>query len=127
VTILRERHPFEGRALPVMGTIKRRGILLLLVVLPDGSRSLIPANWTDWEAVGLTDVLSTHGRRSPCFARLADLLHARAIVDALLGRCPPCKELSPASLCRFQAISSRHIPNTAATHTHEWLHEFLGS
>jgi len=44
VTILRERHPFEGRSLPVMGVMKRRGTLLLLVVLPDGSRSLIPAS-----------------------------------------------------------------------------------
>jgi hypothetical protein len=44
VTILRERHPFEGRILQVMSTIHRRGILLLLVVLPDGSRSLIPAS-----------------------------------------------------------------------------------
>jgi ABC transporter substrate binding protein len=35
-----------------MSTIHRRGILLLLVVLPDGSRSLIPANWTNWESAG---------------------------------------------------------------------------
>jgi len=27
VTILRERHPFEGRSLQVMGAIKRRGVL----------------------------------------------------------------------------------------------------
>src|SRR6266853_2656333 len=33
VRILRERHPFEGRALPVMGTVKRRGVLQLLAVL----------------------------------------------------------------------------------------------
>jgi hypothetical protein len=36
VTILRERHPFEGRSLAVMSAIKRRGTLSLLVVLPDG-------------------------------------------------------------------------------------------
>jgi hypothetical protein len=46
VTIQRERHPFEGRSLQLMGTVKRRGTLLLLVVLPDGSRSLVPASWT---------------------------------------------------------------------------------
>jgi hypothetical protein len=34
VTILRERHPFEGRSLAVMSVIKRRGTLSLLVVLP---------------------------------------------------------------------------------------------
>jgi hypothetical protein len=27
---------------------RRGGALLLLVILPDGSRSLIPASWTDW-------------------------------------------------------------------------------
>jgi len=37
VTIRRERHPFEGRSLMVMSTVKRRRTLLLLVVLPDGS------------------------------------------------------------------------------------------
>src|ERR1700687_320994 len=89
VMILRERHPFEGRSLQVMGAIKRRGILLLLVVLPDGSRSLIPASWTNWEAAGVAPKLSASrcGQRSPCLASLADLLHARVIVDALLSRC----------------------------------------
>ena len=37
----------------MMGAIKRRGVLLLLVVLPDGSRSLIPASWTNWEQLVL--------------------------------------------------------------------------
>jgi hypothetical protein len=88
VRILRERHPFEGHALPVMGTVKRRGVLLLLAVLPDGSRSLIPASWTDWKAVEVTDERSSCGteHRKACLAPLTDLLHARAIVDALLGR-----------------------------------------
>ena len=90
VTIQRERHPFEGRSLQLMGTVKRRGTLLLLVVLPDGSRSLVPAGWTDWKATTqAVDEPSTsgsgHGER--CLAPLTDLLHARAIVDALLGRC----------------------------------------
>jgi hypothetical protein len=89
VTIVRERHPFEGRSMQIMGVVKRRGTLLLLVVLPDGSRSLIPAGWTDWRTTGAVDNPSTSGseRREPCLAPLTDLLHARAIVDALLGRC----------------------------------------
>ena len=33
-----------------MRTMRRRGVLLLLAVLPDGSRSLIPASWSDWQA-----------------------------------------------------------------------------
>jgi hypothetical protein len=71
VRILRERHPFEGRALPVMGTVKRRGVLLLLAVLPDGSRSLIPASWTDWKAVEVTDERSNSGteHRKTCLAK----------------------------------------------------------
>ena len=74
--------------MPVMGTVKRRGVLLLLAVLPDGSRSLIPASWTDWKAVEVTDERSNSGteHRKACLAPLTDLLHARAIVDALLGR-----------------------------------------
>src|ERR1700730_12662877 len=89
VTILRERHPFEGRSLQVMGAIKRRGVLLLLVVLPDGSRSLIPASWTNWEAAGAAHELSASRcrPRAPCLASLADLLHPRVIIDALLSRC----------------------------------------
>src|SRR5258708_12954185 len=72
-----------------MGAIKRRGVLLLLVVLPDGSRSLIPASWTNWEAAGVAHKLSASRceQRAPCLASLADLLHARVIVDALLSRC----------------------------------------
>jgi hypothetical protein len=38
-----------------MGTIKRGGARLLLVLLPDGSRSLIPASWTDWNATEVAD------------------------------------------------------------------------
>jgi hypothetical protein len=70
-----------------MNTMKRRGILLLLVVLPDGSRSLIPASWTDWSAATNEPFESGSNRREPCLAPLADLLRVRALVDALLGRC----------------------------------------
>jgi hypothetical protein len=89
--ILRERHPFEGCSLVVMSAIKRRSALLLLVVLPDGSRSLIPASWTDWAGTGEDILPSRSEHRDSCLASLADLLHARGIVDALLGRCliPP--------------------------------------
>jgi hypothetical protein len=49
VMITREHHPFEGCALAVIGSIRRRGVLFALACLPDGSRVLIPAQWTDWE------------------------------------------------------------------------------
>ncbi len=57
MTITRKRHALEGRALPVISTIRRRGIHYLLAVLPDGSRSLIPSSWTDYnmQPVGPTD------------------------------------------------------------------------
>jgi hypothetical protein len=48
VTVIRRRHAFEGQTLSVIHAIKRRGALLVLVILPNGSRSLIPAAWTDW-------------------------------------------------------------------------------
>jgi Family of unknown function (DUF5372) len=96
VTITRERHPFEGQSLAVISSIRRRGVLLVLVVLPDGSRSLIPADWTDWKA--------EQARRTPAddagdgahdLGRLGDLLHLRKVMDALCGRhveSVPCKE-----------------------------------
>src|ERR1700730_5310985 len=94
LTITRERHAFEGQSLAVISSIRRRGVLLVLVVLPDGSRSLIPANWTDWNAA--------QARRTPAddagaqdLGRLGDLLHLRKVIDALYGRhveSVPCKE-----------------------------------
>src|SRR5205807_9077402 len=56
VTLTRRRHPFEGRSLRVLGSMRRHGAAELLVVLPDGSKRLIPAAWTDLEQPpGVTD------------------------------------------------------------------------
>ena len=46
VRLTRPRHPFEGRQLPVLGSMRRHGAAELLVVLPDGSKRLIPAAWS---------------------------------------------------------------------------------
>lgn len=46
-TVTRERHPLQGRALRVLGRMRRHGRLELLLELPDGSKCLIPAAWTD--------------------------------------------------------------------------------
>src|SRR5215471_1216550 len=82
VTIVRVRHPFEGRSLNVFGAMHRKGRLLLVLILPDGSKSLIPADWTDlgspMQSIG-TPAATTLGS-------LENLLQARAVVDALLGR-----------------------------------------
>src|SRR5580692_2229088 len=89
VTILRERHPFEGRVLLALGAVHRSGVALLLVVLPDGSRSLIPAGWTDLAAMPVAEpAAATENGRLHSLARLVDFLHARTILDALLSRVP---------------------------------------
>jgi hypothetical protein len=84
VTITRRRHAFEGQALAVIGTMRRRDIHYLLTVLPDGSRSLIPASWTDWkvEPLGGTPPIDADDAVHD-LGRLGDLLHLRKLVDAL--------------------------------------------
>ena len=78
MTIIRERHAFEGQSLAVISSIRRRGVLLVLVILPDGSRSLIPAEWTDWrpEPAGRTPADDV-GDDDHDLGRLGDLLHLR--------------------------------------------------
>jgi hypothetical protein len=100
VTITRERHAFEGQSLAVISSIRRRGVLFALVVLPDGSRSLIPANWTDWskEQANRTPA-DDAGNGSHELGRLGDLLHLRKVIDALHDRhvdSASCKESSHA-------------------------------
>src|SRR5207245_11628507 len=81
VTITRSHHAFEGQSLVVDGRVHRQGRAHLLLVLPDGSRSLIPAEWTDLRSSEDTPVANPSPRIS--LAPLSDLLHARTIVDAL--------------------------------------------
>src|SRR4029077_8575457 len=89
VTILRERHPFEGRVLQALGAVHRRGVALLLVGLPDGSRSLIPAGWTDLAAMPVAEpAAATEDDRLHSLARLVDFLHAAPTQAALLSRVP---------------------------------------
>jgi IstB-like ATP binding protein len=51
VTVKRLRHPLQDRSLRVLGGMRRHGVMELLLELPDGSKSLIPAAWTDAEQV----------------------------------------------------------------------------
>jgi hypothetical protein len=119
VKITRDKHPLEGRALDVLGQTHRDGVLCLTLVLPDGSKSLIPAAWTDLEE---GDDLSTSTEESRPAARrligsVSDLLHARKVVDALLRRLDPSHE-GKASTTREEA---RHaagaISDTGGTTT----------
>ena len=83
VVITRKQHPFEGQSLSVIHSIRRRGVRLVLVILPNGTRSLIPAAWTDW----ITEPASTPTSHiSYDLGRLDDLLHLRRIINALLSR-----------------------------------------
>jgi hypothetical protein len=87
VTIIRKGHAFEGQTLTAIGSIKRRGVLLVLVILPNGSRSLIPAAWTDWrdaDASPSDDAID----RTSSLGKLGDLLQLGKVIDALLSRTP---------------------------------------
>jgi hypothetical protein len=85
VVITRERHPFEGRSLAVIHSIRRRGVRLVLVILPNGTRSLIPVAWTDWKPEQSTE-RAADSDISHDLSRLGDLLHLRTIINALLSR-----------------------------------------
>src|SRR5205823_13645391 len=80
VIITRAHHPFQGRSLLVMGQTHRHNRLQLLLVLPDGSRSLIPADWTDFRRNDQTG--TTDDGRPVAVASLSDLLQVRRIIDA---------------------------------------------
>jgi hypothetical protein len=78
VVITRNCHAFEGRSLAVISSVRRRGVLLWLASLPDGSRSLIPAAWTDWRLketlpTSIDDLPHTGGRAPRGSARVGGL------------------------------------------------------
>src|ERR1019366_7556775 len=78
--ITRRHHPFEGQSLEVLRHAHMRGSLQFVLILPDGSKSLIPAEWTDFNATTCP---------APSFqlaGSLEDLLDLRSLVDALLRR-----------------------------------------
>src|SRR6266498_2651113 len=87
VRITRARHPMRGKQLPVLGQRRRQGQLELLVVLPDGSKSLIPAAWTDLDSADVGAATDTAALGS-----LAQLLHACTVVRALLARAAQRRE-----------------------------------
>jgi hypothetical protein len=116
VVVTRERHPLAGRELRVLGGMRRHGRLeLLLLVLPDGSKSLVPAAWTGWGQGN-----AAAGGGVPAFTatlgRLTDLLAACVLVSALSARCqdgaeqaarqPPAKEDSRAACAAQSAAGS---------------------
>ena len=76
MTVTRDRHPLQGRSLRVLGRMHRHGALELLVVLPDGSKTLLPAVFTD--AVADVDVVvATVGS-------IEDLEQLAVVVESLM-------------------------------------------
>ena len=116
VRITRPRHPFEGRPLPVLGSMRRHGTRELLVVLPDGSKRLVPESWTD-AAPPAGDGPGTLGTA-------ADLLSLSVLVSALCARSrdereqaarkPPAREDNRAA-CPAQSAARGSSGATAGT------------
>ena len=87
VIILREHHPLRGQPLELFSWSHRKGSLHLTLVLPDGSRSLIPAAWTDLDTNNLqTPPSDDRPSKSVTIGLLSNLLHARKVVDSLLRK-----------------------------------------
>ena len=87
VTITRPQHPLEGKKLAVFGQRRYQDKLHLVLILPKGGRSLVPKEWTDFEA--LPHESPAKAKLNTCLGSVSDLLHARAVVDALLSRRAP--------------------------------------
>jgi hypothetical protein len=45
VQVVRPGHPLHGLVLPVWGRLRLRGVAMVVLVLPDGSKERIPAAW----------------------------------------------------------------------------------
>jgi len=118
VVITQARHPLEGRDLRVLGWMRRLGRLELMLELPDGSKRLIPAEWT-----------SQHDDPDPgpgtgTLGRTADLLGLSVLVSALCTRSrddrdqaarkPPAKEDDRAA-CPAQSAAGTGSGATAGT------------
>ena len=83
MTVTRPRHPLAGLRLEVIGSMRRRGREEPLVVLPDGSKTLMPADWTDDKP----RAPSSPADLGPMtLAGPRDLLHACVLVSALSAR-----------------------------------------
>ena len=82
MTIIRPAHPFEGKSLTLFGHTQRKDRLHLLLILPDGSKSLVPAAWTNLNS---TPDLTVQ-KQSATLASLDELLRMRTLIDAFLRR-----------------------------------------
>jgi hypothetical protein len=75
----------QGKKLAILGWHHRHGKLQLTLVLPDGTKSFIPAAWTDLDTGKAQDHQFTDKQSTArVLGSIFHLLHARKIVDALL-------------------------------------------
>ncbi|MCP5113468.1 MAG: hypothetical protein GY953_21755 [bacterium] len=109
MTITRRHHPFEGKSLEVLSHTHRQDRLHFLLILPDGSKSLIPAAWTDFDSAARSPQ-----QQRPLVGSLEDLLRTRFLVDALLNRAAGSTE-APATPVTEQ---ESHAPTTAEVQRH---------
>lgn len=76
--------------------MRRRSGLHLILALPEGGTASVPATWTDLEGPAAAGANENYRRRT--LGSPADLLHTRAVVDALLRpldsshQCPAAQE-----------------------------------
>ena len=77
MTVTRDRHPLQGRELRVLGRMLRHGAAELLVVLPDGSKTLLPAVFTDAVAAAEPVAMATVGS-------IEDLVQLAVVVESLM-------------------------------------------
>ena len=98
VRVTRHRDALEGKTLQLLGRLRRHGGVELLVVLPDGSKRMIPAEWTDAALAGSEDGSGA----AATLGAVSDLLDACVLVCGLsarragpqgqAARQSPCKE-----------------------------------
>jgi hypothetical protein len=111
VTVIRRRHAFEGQTLGVIHAIKRRGALLVLAILPNGSRSLIPAAWTDWRG-GDASPSDDDIDHSSSVGKLGDLLALHKVIDEPAAR--RLEQLDEAARLAALAVLARLIARMLA-------------
>ena len=117
VTITRNKHALEGRAFRLLGTLHRHGHEELLIILEDGTKSLVPASWTDH--VGAAAVSAA----AATLGTLADLLAAsvlartpfpgREAAEVQAARKPPSKGDDHAACAAESAHRSRSRASAA--------------
>lgn len=118
VTVTRHRDPLAGQRLAVLGSMMREGRRELLLVLPDGSKRLVPEAWTDAEPADA----GGDGADGPAtLGRVEDLLAAADLAAALLRASVGAQgQAARQSICeeeRHAACPTKFVPTGATTAT----------